>query len=157
MSAWESEEIGFRDRQPTLPNRQHCCNNGFHSEGSTGSGPGSCHLMPRVLHLPPGWSPCRCQPISAAHPECGSSSGLQPTYVFSHCTSTRLPSLVTSGCPYLLKDTSTWVLGPKWPTSRTWLNLTPQPSNALIVSRYGYMSQLNEMLCNVHIFKLHVK
>ena len=47
-----------------------------------GSGPGSRHLTPRLLHLPPGWSTCMCHPTSAAHPECSGSSGLQPSYMF---------------------------------------------------------------------------
>ena len=56
------------------------------------------HLTPRLLQLPPGWSTCMCHPTSAAHPECSSSSGLQPSYIFPHHAAPPLPSLASSNC-----------------------------------------------------------
>ncbi|XP_044068288.1 calcium-dependent secretion activator 1 isoform X5 [Siniperca chuatsi] len=55
-----------------------------HPRGGASSGPGSCHLVPRLLQLAPGWCTCMCHLTSAAHLECSSSAGLQPTQVIPH-------------------------------------------------------------------------
>ncbi len=60
-----------------------------HPGGGAGSGPGSCYLPPWLLQLPPGWCACMCHLTTAAHLECSSPSGFQPTQVLP-CHTTPL-------------------------------------------------------------------
>ncbi len=49
---------------------------------------------------------CAYHPTSAAHPECSSLAGLQPTQVLPYYTAPLLPTLATGGCCTLIHDSS---------------------------------------------------
>ncbi len=110
----DCKEPGCDTGWPAVLRCQHCCDKLLlqilspqhqedisitHPEGSAGSGPGSCHLPPRLLKLAPGWCSCMYLPTTAVHAEYSSLAGLQPAQVLPCYATPPLTTLATSDCP----------------------------------------------------------
>ncbi len=85
-----------------------------HPGGSTGIGPGSCHLSPRLLQLAPGQCAYMYHPTSVTHLECSGPASLHCTQVFPFYTNPPHPALATSGCSNPIQDAGTCLLCREW-------------------------------------------
>lgn len=107
------------------------------------SGPGSCHLVPKLLQLAPGWSAFMCRT---------SSIGLEPTQVSPHYTAPSQPALAASCCLNLIHNAGTCL---SWaqahPSSITWTNHTVQQFTMLLYCQSVIAQQNHKclMCCSI--------
>lgn len=75
-----------------------------HPRGSSGSGPGFCHLTSTAATDCHAYT---CHLNSAAHPECSSLAGLTPAQVLSQYSAPPFPALAISDCSKLIQVSGT--------------------------------------------------
>merc|ERR1712208_282003 len=82
--------------------------------GGAGAHPGSSHLTPGLLQLPPGRSPGVRHQTPGARSESCSSSGVQPPQVHPHYCPSPVPALAPCSSSDSIQDPGASLQGSEW-------------------------------------------